>query len=114
MFFSPLEQFSVISLLPLSIGGLDFSITNSAIYCVLTYACISLVSSSLFAAGGLVVPSRYQAAFEMVYDFVLSLAYEQLGKNAQPYVAIVLCTFIYILISNLLGLIPFSFANTSW
>jgi ATP synthase subunit 6 len=113
MIYSPLEQFSVIPLLTLNIGGIDLSVTNSAIYCLITLACIRLVASALLIDGGLVVPSRYQAAFEMVYEFVLSLANEQLGKNAQPYIAIVFTTLVYILVGNLIGLIPFSFATTA-
>jgi ATP synthase subunit 6 len=113
MIYSPLEQFSVIPLLTFNIGGIDLSVTNSAIYCLITLACIRLVASALLIDGGLVVPSRYQAALEMVYEFVLSLANEQLEKNAQPYIAIVFTTLVYILVSNLIGLIPFSFATTA-
>ena len=113
MIYSPLEQFSVIPLLPIHLGFIDLSITNSAIYCFLTLGCLRLVWSTILMDGGLVVPSRYQAAAEMTYEFVLSLANEQLGKNAQPYLAIVFTTFIYILASNLIGLIPFSFATTA-
>lgn len=113
MIYSPLEQFSVIPLIPINLGAIDLSITNSAIYCFLTLACIRLVASTLLIDGGLVVPSRYQAALEMVYEFVLSLANEQLGKNAQPYLAIVFTTLVYILVGNLIGLVPFSFATTA-
>jgi ATP synthase subunit 6 len=113
MIYSPLEQFSVIPLIPINLGAIDLSITNSAIYCFLTLACIRLVAATLLIDGGLVVPSRYQAALEMVYEFVLSLANEQLGKNAQPYLAIVFTTLVYILVGNLIGLVPFSFATTA-
>lgn len=110
---SPLEQFSVIPLIPINLGWVDLSVTNSAIYCILTYAVLRLVWNTILMHGGLVVPSRYQAGAEMIYEFVLSLANEQLGKNAQPYLAIVFTSFLYILAGNLLGLIPFSFATTA-
>ena len=118
---SPLEQFSVVTLsdfttltLPVGQGqGLDFSFTNSSLSCMLTLAVLGLVWGSLLSYGGLIVPSRYQVGAEMTYEFVLSLVNEQLGKHAQPYVGIVLTTFLYILTSNLLGLIPFSFATTA-
>lgn len=113
MYTSPLEQFSVNILANLHLGGLDFSITNSTLSCFLTLGTIALVWGFILSHGGLVVPSRYQVAAEMVYEFVLSLANEQLGKNAQPYLAMVFTAFIYILASNLIGLIPFSFASTA-
>jgi ATP synthase subunit 6 len=113
MLFSPLEQFSVLSLLPIHIGPIDLSLTNSAIYCLLTAGCLQMIWSLLFLNGGLLVPSRYQVPCEMVHDFVSSLANEQLGTNAQAYFPIIYTSFLYILISNLIGLIPFSFATTA-
>lgn len=110
---SPLEQFSVLTLLPLKLGNFDFTLTNSAVYCVITLFTIRLLWSSILLDGGLVVPSRYQSAGEMLYDFVNSLVQEQLGPQAQKYVAIILTTWLYILTANMLGLIPFSFATTA-
>lgn len=111
--YSPLEQFRVISLVPAQLGALDLSLTNSAIYCILTYGCIRLLWSIVLLDGGLLIPSRYQTAAEMLYEFVNSLVQEQLGTAAKKYVSIVLTTWLYILTANLLGLIPFSFATTS-
>lgn len=113
MINSPLEQFSVLPVLPFRLGFIDLSLTNSTIYCLLTALTLMLISSLNMHRGGLLVPSRYQVVFESVYDFVVSLANEQLGQRAQRYCAIVLSTFLYILTANLLGLIPFSFATTA-
>lgn len=113
MIFSPLEQFSVLPLIHLSLGFMDLSLTNSSIYCVLTLGCLIFVWSMLLQEGGLLVPSTYEVAGLMIYDFVASLANEQLGSRAQSYLGIVFTTFIYILTANLLGLIPFSFATTA-
>jgi len=110
---SPLEQFSVITLIPAQLGWLDLSFTNSAIYCLLTFICIRLVWYIVLLDGGLLIPSRYQAVAEMLYEFVNGLVQEQLGPEAKKYVAIVLTTLLYILTANLLGLIPFSFATTA-
>lgn len=113
MTISPLEQFSVIPLIPMSLGFIDLSLTNSAVYCLLTVGCLRLIWFTVLQDGGLVVPSRYQVASEMLHEFAFGLAKEQLGKNAQKYFPIVLTTFLYILTSNLIGLIPFSFATTA-
>lgn len=111
--YSPLEQFSVISLIPIQLGAIDFSVTNSAIYCVLTLACIRGIWAIIMIDGGLMVPSPYQVTAEMLYQFVTNLVQEQLAGQAHKYVAIVLTTWFYILTANLLGLIPFSFATTA-
>lgn len=72
-----------------------------------------VIWSVLLHRGGLLIPCRYQTSCEQIHDFVSSLANEQLGHNAQAYFPIVYTTFLYILVSNLLGLIPFSFATTA-
>jgi ATP synthase subunit 6 len=111
---SPLEQFSVTTLVPFHFLGLDFSISNSAIYCLLTLGLIVAVWSVISLNGGLIVPSKYQVTSEMLYDFVGSLVHEQLGPvNAPRYVGLVFSVFLYVLTANLLGLIPFSFASTA-
>lgn len=110
---SPLEQFSVISLLQITLGSIDVSITNSAVYCLLTACLFYLVMTILLLNGGLLIPCRYQAVSESIHEFVSSLTKEQLGHNSHAYFPIVYTTFIYILVSNLIGLIPFSFATTA-
>lgn len=111
---SPLEQFSVTPLISLNLLGLDLSITNSAIYCLLTVGLVVLIWSVISLKGGLIVPSKYQVSTEMIYDFVSSLVYEQLGpKKAPKYLSIVFTVFLYVLTANLLGLVPFSFATTA-
>ena len=111
---SPLEQFSVTTLIPINFQTLDFSITNSAIYCLLTVALIVGLWSLIHYEGGLMVPSKYQVTSEMLYDFVSSLVHEQLGPTHAPkYVGLVFTVFLYVLVANLLGLIPFSFATTA-
>lgn len=113
MTFSPLEQFSVRPLIAMHLSFMDISLTNSAVYCLLTVGCLQLIGSMVVSRGGLLVPSRYQVGAESLYEFVLSLVNEQLGKRGQPYLGIVLTTFVYILVGNLIGLIPFGFATTA-
>lgn len=115
MINSPLEQFRVIEVMGMDLGVIDISVTNSSVYCLLTVGSLKLVWSIMLINGGLLVPSRYQVGLEMVYKFVLSLTKEQLGgcNSAGLYLGIVLTTFMYILGSNLIGLIPFSFATTA-
>ena len=49
---SPLEQFSIVSLVSLRLGVIDLSLTNVALYCILTYACIHISWYGLFGLDG--------------------------------------------------------------
>ena len=65
----PMKQFEIVPLLPIHIGGLDASLTNSAVWML-----IVLVSASVFfmtaTRNPALVPTRLQAASEMIYNFV--------------------------------------------
>lgn len=111
---SPLEQFTVSTLLPIQFAAIDLSITNSAVYCLITLGLIYGIWSLILLNGGLVVPSKYQISAETLYTFITNLVREQLGQDkVTQYISIVFTVFLYILTSNLLGLIPFSFATTA-
>ncbi len=60
-----------------------------------------------------VVPGRLQAAAEMAYDFIHSMAVDQIGPEGKRYFPFVFTLFFFVLMGNLLGLIPFSFTYTS-
>jgi len=61
MLFSPLEQFSIISLIPLRIGNLYLSFTNSSLFLLLTTGLVFLLFKLVTQNGGFVVPSRWQS-----------------------------------------------------
>jgi F-type H+-transporting ATPase subunit a len=51
-------------------------------------------------------PGGLQHIFEMVYDFIKGQAEDQVGHDAQHYLAFFGTLFLFILTSNLIGLIP--------
>jgi len=51
-------------------------------------------------------PGKFQQTFELIYEFVYGQAEEQVGHAAQRYVGFFGVIFIFILTSNLIGLIP--------
>jgi F0F1-type ATP synthase membrane subunit a len=55
-FFSPLEQFSIIKIIPLVIGPFDISITNSSILVILA-CCIAFLFYNFACANAKLVPS---------------------------------------------------------
>jgi F-type H+-transporting ATPase subunit a len=112
--YSPLEQFTIIPILPLSIGNFFFSFTNSSLFMLLTTIIVLFFFYLITLNGGSVVPSRWQSIGEMLYEFVFNLLDEQIsgGKGAR-FFPIIFVTFTFLLFSNLIGMIPYSFTITS-
>jgi F-type H+-transporting ATPase subunit a len=113
MAFSPLEQFSIISLIPFRLGNLDFSFTNSSFYLLCTTGLVMLLFHLVTLNGGNIVPSRWQSLVEMIYEFVISLVEEQIGAKGRKYFPLIFTTFVFLLFTNLIGMIPYSFTATS-
>lgn len=116
MLFSPLEQFQVIPLLPIHISKLDFSVTNYSLITILfcsvfiTYLYILLdrKNKSLF-----LIPNRWQAIIEIVYKVMISMVSDNVGPRGEKYFPFIFTLFVFVLLSNLIGLVPYSFTLTS-
>lgn len=108
----PLHQFEIHTLIPLKIDGVDISFTNSSLYMVL-----AVLLTTLFLVGGMVrsqlIPGRWQAMTEMAYGFVANLLDETVGLKGQKYFPFIFTLFMFILMGNLLGMIPYNFTFTS-
>ena len=113
MFFSPLEQFSIVSLIPFHIGNFYFSFTNSALFMFLTTGFFLFLFSGITVNGGYLVPTRWQSFVEMIYEFIANLVEEQVGSKGKKYFPLIFTLFTFILFSNLIGMIPYSFTTTS-
>lgn len=113
MFFSPLEQFEIRILLPIKISNfLDFSITNSVLYMFLA----AIVGFGILYLSGYkakIIPSKLQVIVEFFYKFVLDMVKQQAGEEGYKYFPLIFTTFIFILFSNLIGLIPLGFTPTA-
>jgi F-type H+-transporting ATPase subunit a len=113
MIFTPLEQFSIISLIPIRLGNLDLSFTNSSFYLLCSTGLVFLLFHLVTLNGGNIVPSRWQSLVEMIYEFVISLVEEQIGAKGRKYFPLIFTTFVFLLFTNLIGMIPYSFTATS-
>ncbi|HTR17831.1 MAG TPA: F0F1 ATP synthase subunit A [Acetobacteraceae bacterium] len=60
-----------------------------------------------------VVPGRLQAAAEMSYDFIYRMAVDQIGPEGRRFFPFIFTLFFFVLMGNLLGLLPWSFTYTS-
>jgi F-type H+-transporting ATPase subunit a len=110
---SPLEQFEVTSLLGLNsplLGYINFSLTNLALYSILILFLI--LSLHIMANNNnKLLPSNWSILLESIFASINSMVREQLGKEV--YLPFIYSTFIFILIANLIGNVPYSFTITS-
>ncbi|MFN6936196.1 MAG: F0F1 ATP synthase subunit A [Tsuneonella sp.] len=107
----PMEQFEVVELHPLEAGGYDLSFTNSALWMALALAVIGIFMF-VGTARPQLVPGRWQAAVEYVYDFVRNMLHENVGPEGKRYAPLIFAVFMFVLVCNLLGLLPWVGAFT--
>ncbi|EWY41421.1 F0F1 ATP synthase subunit A [Skermanella stibiiresistens SB22] len=108
----PLHQFQIQRYVPINVGGLDASFSNSSLYMVVAVAIITgLIVFGM--RGRALVPGRMQSLAEMFYEFVANMVRENAGPDARKYFPFVFSLFMFILIGNLLGMIPGTFTFTS-
>ena len=113
---SPLDQFEIRSLISLDaplLGNMHISLTNIGLY--LTIGAFLAFSFSIIATNySRVVSNNWSIGQESLYATVHSIVVNQInGKNGQIYFPFIYALFIFILINNLIGMVPYSFASTS-
>ena len=99
-----MHQFAVEPLVPLHIGKYDISFTNSALWMV-----IALGLLWLFMLGGMkrqLVPGRWQIAVEGFTGFIRNMVDVNIGPEGRKFTPYIFSIFMFILISNFLGLLP--------
>ena len=105
----PIHQFLITDVVPLG-GG--FSLTNSALFMVLTVGVIGLYLI-LSTQKRALVPNRVQLVSEMLYEFVANMVSSSAGKAGMKFFPFVFSLFMFVLVANLFGMVPFFFTFTS-
>lgn len=88
----------------LELAGYDISFTNSALWMVITVGALWL-----FMLGGMkraLVPGRWQMAVETFTGFIDNLVVGNVGPKGKKFVPYVFSLFMFILMANLLGMMP--------
>ena len=102
----PMHQFEVQTIFEgFNIGGYQIAFTNSAMWML-----VALVALGLFMLGGMkrqLVPTRWQAAVEGVTGFISSMMETNIGPKGRKFTPYVFSLFMFILVANLLGMLPF-------
>lgn len=109
---SPMAQFEISRIVPMNIGGLDVSFTNSSLMMVITLGLITLFLMMSTRRGAL-VPGRWQSLAEISYEFVASMMRDTVGDSGRKFFPFVFTLFMFILFLNMLGMVPYSFTVTS-
>nr|ATI20248.1 ATP synt containse F0 subunit a [Juglanconis oblonga]ATI20337.1 ATP synt containse F0 subunit a [Juglanconis sp.]ATI20406.1 ATP synt containse F0 subunit a [Juglanconis oblonga]ATI20517.1 ATP synt containse F0 subunit a [Juglanconis juglandina] len=113
---SPLEQFEIRDLISLdapAFGNLHISITNIGLY--LTIAGLFILVVKLLSTNyNKLVSNNWSISQESLYATIHSIVTNQINpKSGQVYFPFLYTLFVFIVINNLVGLVPYSFASTS-
>ena len=110
---NPMHQFKVYKIGPkIEISGIDLSFTNASLFMLISGAIIGL----FFLLGTKekkIIPSKIQLISEMIYNFIAKMISDTAGKKAKPYFPFIFSLFIFILVCNMVGMLPYSFTVTS-
>lgn len=106
----PMHQFEIVRLIPIKFGGLDASFTNSSLWMVISVAVISIV---LLSGSRKLVPGRLQSVGELGYEFIANMVRDTMGNEGRKFFPFIFTLFMFVLATNMLGLVPYSFTVTS-
>jgi F-type H+-transporting ATPase subunit a len=107
----PIEQFQIHNLFPIGkIGSVNLAFTNSAFYMALA---VGLTALLMLATGRQLVPGRLQSVAELTYEFIADTIRNTIGEGGMRFFPLVFSLFMFILISNMVGLIPYNFTVAS-
>lgn len=109
---SPLDQFKIIEIVPLNVGNVNLSFTNSALYMVIATALI-IIFMLRATSRKLLIPSRTQVIAESIYNFINNLIEGSIGHEGKKFFPLIFSLFTFILLCNCLGMTPYSFTSTS-
>jgi F-type H+-transporting ATPase subunit a len=113
---SPLDQFDIIDLISLDapiLGNIHISLTNIGLY--LTIGAFLALSLNILATNNnKIISNKWSVSQESIYDTIYSIVINQINSvRGQIYFPFIYSLFIFILINNIIGMIPYSFASTS-
>jgi ATP synthase subunit 6 len=120
MLHAPLEQFQILVLIPIKIFNLDFSITNFLLINVLSltfFVSFIYYNSSYKNYLQVTVPyfvsNSWQKIIEFISEITTQITTDLIPNQSEKYFPVISVLFNFILLSNLIGLIPYSFTTTS-
>jgi ATP synthase subunit 6 len=112
---NPLEQFEIIQIVPFYFLGINLAFTNFNLILFFLFSLIFLGIKIIFFNSRLFHSIRYfELFFNLFYKFLIRLLSENLGNfYGRAYRPITFTLFIYLLLLNLFGMVPYVFTVTS-
>jgi F-type H+-transporting ATPase subunit a len=113
---SPLDQFEIRNFISIDapiLANLHLSVTNIGLYLIIS-ALITLILNLLATNNNKILSNNWSLSQESIYATIHSIVVNQINsKEGQIYFPFIYTLFIFILVNNLIGMIPYSFASTS-
>lgn len=107
----PIHQFHLNKIFTIGhIGDQEIIFTNSTAYMLLA---VALISIAMLAAGRQLVPGRFQSVVELSYEFVANTIRTSAGSEGMRFFPLVFSLFMFIFVSNIVGIIPYTFTISS-
>jgi F-type H+-transporting ATPase subunit a len=109
----PIHQFEIHNLVSLlKVGGAEIHLTNSALFMFLAVGLTALLLLGA-TAGRRLVPTRMQSVAELSYELVADTIRSTAGEEGMRFFPFVFSLFMFILFSNVIGIVPYTFTVTS-
>ena len=109
----PIEQFEIKPVISLpKVNDIDLSFTNSSLFMALAVIVASVFFIFAMRKKSL-IPTKLQSVAEIIYELISGMINEMVGPEGRKYVPFIFTLFVFIVLGNLLGLLPYSFTYTS-
>jgi F-type H+-transporting ATPase subunit a len=109
---NPLHQFEANPLIKLELANYDISFTISSLFMLLAFS-ISVLFFTLALRKRSFIPGRLQAMAELLYGVAEDTVEGSVGEGGRKFIPLIFTIFLFILLCNLLGMLPYSFTVTS-
>jgi F-type H+-transporting ATPase subunit a len=107
----PIEQFHLNKIFTIGhIGNQEIAFTNSSAYMLLA---VAIIGAAMLGAGRAIVPGRFQSVVELGYEFVANTIRTSAGSEGMKFFPLVFSLFMFIFVSNIVGIIPYTFTISS-
>jgi ATP synthase subunit 6 len=120
MLYAPLEQFQILSLFNIQFFTLDFSITN---FLIINLIALMILQSFIYynsyntnylnERSPLFSANAWQKVIEFKSEVAVQIMTDIIPSQSEKYLPVISLLFNFILLSNLIGLVPYSFTTTS-
>jgi ATP synthase subunit 6 len=121
MLHAPLEQFQIVSILNLNVLGVDLSITNLLLintivlssFCAIFFLNSTITYHNMQETSFYVLSSTWQKAADFISESAVQLVSDIVSESTNKHIPLIFLLFHFILLNNLVGLLPYSFTTTS-